>query len=240
MLVYCKLTICSLQDAGLSTAEAFNLNLGNSAMLIGGTLIVWGCKSAILARQSRVYTDMCKVINRIGRRSIYLIGQALMAVQLGLIGVLGCIPPSTGVSYGIGALMMTLTFTFACTLGPVCYTIVAELPSAEVRSQTVVIARATYVISGLINDQLTPRMLGTADWVRTAHGLGTYPGLMWLTVLEHRCQVRFLLPRHKHLIVHLLLLPSTRVTQQNLRRTRYPVQQQGSRSEVFIHQCGRV
>lgn len=88
-----------------------------------------------------------------------------MAVQLGLIGVLGCIPPSTSVSYGIGALMMTLTFTFACTLGPVCYTIVAELPSAEVRSQTVVIARATYVISGLINDQLTPRMLGTADWV---------------------------------------------------------------------------
>jgi SP family general alpha glucoside:H+ symporter-like MFS transporter len=100
----------------------------------------------------------------VGRRKIYLWGQAIAAVQLGVIGILGCIPQSKEVSYGIGAIMMLLNFTFACTLGPVCYTIVAELPAAEVRSQTVVLARATYVISGIINDQLTPRMLSTGDW----------------------------------------------------------------------------
>lgn len=44
------------------------------------------------------------------------------------------------------------------------YTIVAELPSAEVRAQTIVLARASYVISGIVNAQITPRMLSVGDW----------------------------------------------------------------------------
>jgi len=104
------------------------------------------------------------VINRVGRRRIYLTGQVMIAIQLGIIGILGCLTQSANISYGIGALMMLINLTFATTLGPVCYTIVAELPASEVRAQTVVLARAAYVISGLINDQLTPRMLSTGDW----------------------------------------------------------------------------
>lgn len=87
-----------------------------------------------------------------------------MALELGIIGILGCIPQSSSVSYGIGALMLLLNLTFACTVGPVCYTIVAELPSAEVRAQTIVLARASYVISGIINAQITPRMLSLEQW----------------------------------------------------------------------------
>jgi SP family general alpha glucoside:H+ symporter-like MFS transporter len=94
-----------------------------------------------------------------------LTGQVLIAIQLGIIGILGCLPQSANISYGIGALMMLINLTFATTLGPVCYTIVAELPSAEVRAQTVVLARAAYVISGIVNAQITPRMLSTGDWV---------------------------------------------------------------------------
>ncbi|KAI9635685.1 trehalose transport-related protein [Dioszegia hungarica] len=135
-----------LQNAGLSTDTAFSLNLGNYSLLIFGTLVVW----------SYVY--------KIGRRRIYLVGQALMALELGIIGILGCIPQSSSVSYGIGALMLLLNLTFACTVGPVCYTIVAELPSAEVRAQTIVLARASYVISGIINAQITPRMLSLEQW----------------------------------------------------------------------------
>lgn len=86
-----------------------------------------------------------------------------MALELGIIGILGCIPQSANVSYGIGAIMLILNLTFACTVGPTCYTIVAELPSAEVRAQTIVLARAAYVISGIVNSQLTPRMLSVGD-----------------------------------------------------------------------------
>jgi len=135
-----------LQNAGLSVSAAFSMNLGNYGMLIFGTLVVWG------------------FINRVGRRRIYLTGQVLIAAQLGTIGILGCLPQSANISYGIGALMMLINLTFATTLGPVCYTIVAEIPAAEVRAQTVVLARAAYVISGIVNAQITPRMLSTGDW----------------------------------------------------------------------------
>jgi SP family general alpha glucoside:H+ symporter-like MFS transporter len=103
-------------------------------------------------------------MGRFGRRTIYLIGQALMATILGTIGILGCVPQSQGVSYGIGALMLLLNLTFASTVGPTCYTIVGELPSAQVRAPTIVLARTTYVLSGIVNAQITPRMLSTGDW----------------------------------------------------------------------------
>ena len=99
-----------------------------------------------------------------GRRTIYLWGIGLMGLQLGIIGILGCLKPSIDLSYGIGALILILSFTFACTAGPACYTIVGEMPSAEVRAQTVVLARATYVVSGIINSQLTPRMLAPDEF----------------------------------------------------------------------------
>lgn len=51
------------------------------------------------------------VINRVGRRTIYLVGQALMAVNLGIIGILGFVKPSANVSWGIGALMLILNLT---------------------------------------------------------------------------------------------------------------------------------
>ena len=87
-----------------------------------------------------------------------------MAAQLGCIGVLGFVKPNANISWGIGALMLVLNLTFACTVGPTCYTIVGELPSAEVRAQTIVLARASYVISGIVNSQITPRMLSKTDW----------------------------------------------------------------------------
>lgn len=155
----------SLRNAGLTVNDAFSLNLGNYAMLIAGTLIVWACESTPSAAVPQFRTLFnAPVINRVGRRTIYLVGQALMAAQLGCIGILGCVKPSISVSYGIGAIMLVLNLTFACTVGPTCYTIVGELPSAEVRAQTIVLARASYVISGIINSQLTPRMLSVGDW----------------------------------------------------------------------------
>lgn len=39
------------------------------------------------------------------------------------------------------------------------YTIVAEVPSTTVRTQTVVLARACYVIAGIVLNQLFPRFI---------------------------------------------------------------------------------
>ena len=148
------------------------------------------------------------VINRVGRRRIYLTGQVLIAAQLGTIGILGCLPQSANISYGIGALMMLINLTFATTLGPVCYTIVAEIPAAEVRAQTVVLARAAYVISGIVNAQITPRMLSTGDWYVS------FPTLRSLADIaqELGSQVWFLLFGNQRHILDVLLFQTPRIS----------------------------
>jgi len=104
--------------------------------------------------------------------------------------------------------MMLINLTFATTLGPVCYTIVAEIPAAEVRAQTVVLARAAYVISGIVNAQITPRMLSTGDWYVS------FPTLRSLADIaqELGSQVWFLLFGNQRHIVDILLFQTPRIS----------------------------
>ena len=134
-----------LQEVGLNSDQSFDINIGSVGMLFVGTMLVWVGMS------------------RFGRRQVYIGGQVALGVILLVMGILGCIP-AKNVSYGIGALLMLINFTFACTLGPSCYTIVAELPAADVRGPTVVLARASYVIAGIVIGQLVPRMMVQWGW----------------------------------------------------------------------------
>ena len=47
-----------------------------------------------------------------GRRTLYVYGLATLFVLVLIIGVLGLIPPSTSLSWGIGSLL--LVYTFVC------------------------------------------------------------------------------------------------------------------------------
>lgn len=55
------------------------------------------------------------------------------------------------------------------------YTIVAELPSTRVRPQTIVIARIVYILTGIVCNQLAPRMLSAQAW-----DWGALCGFFWL------------------------------------------------------------
>lgn len=128
-----------------------NINMGMYAMLFLGTVLVWGG------------------MGKWGRRSIYLWGQVAVAVCLLGMGILGAVPQSPNVLYGASAFIMLLNLVFACSLGPVCYSIVGELPASEIRGPTIAIARATYVASGIVTGQLNPRMIIEWKWsVKTA------------------------------------------------------------------------
>lgn len=135
-----------LQNAGLDEDAAFDVNIATTAMIVFGTIIGW------------------LIMAVAGRRPIYIWGCGLMSINLGVIGVLGCIKQTSNVAWGVGALLIVLTLIFSCTVGPACYSIVAELPSTRVRQLTVILARATYLVSGVVIQQLSPRMLGVADW----------------------------------------------------------------------------
>ncbi|KAL1406558.1 hypothetical protein Q8F55_008264 [Vanrija albida] len=135
-----------LTRAGMNEDDAFSINMGMFGMLFVGTVLVWGG------------------MGKWGRRRIYLIGQVAVALCLLGMGILGSVKQSTNILYGIGAFMMLLNLVFACSLGPLCYAIVGELPGAEVRGPTIALARATYGISGVITGQLNPRMITEWGW----------------------------------------------------------------------------
>jgi MFS transporter, SP family, general alpha glucoside:H+ symporter len=63
-----------------------------------------------------------------------------------------------------GSLLIVLTFLYDLTLGPVCYIMVAEIPSTRLRVKTVVLARLVYNLGGILTGFLAPEMLDPIYW----------------------------------------------------------------------------
>lgn len=145
------------QRAGLDDANAFSLNIGQSGMGAVGTILSWF------------------LMQWVGRRTIYLWGLGSMFVILVIIGGLGFAPASNhSASWGVGSLLMVYTFVYDLTVGPVCYCLVAEIPSTRLKIKTVVLARNFYNIGGIINNAIVPPMLGVNAW-----NWGPKSGLFW-------------------------------------------------------------
>ena len=80
----------------------------------------------------------------VGRRTLYLWGQIGMFIILIIIGGLGVPSVNSSTGWATGALVLVLTFLYDITVGPVCYSLVAELPSTRLRIKTVVLSRNVY------------------------------------------------------------------------------------------------
>jgi len=135
-----------MTQVGLTPGDAYSLGVAQSAMGFVGTVGSWF------------------LMPHFGRRTLYLWGQIVMLVGLVVIGGLGVPKLSTGTGWGIGALMLTLTFAYDITVGPVCYCLVAELPSTRLRIKTVVLSRTMYNVAGIIIGLLQPRFMNPTAW----------------------------------------------------------------------------
>ncbi|KAL2671622.1 hypothetical protein Neosp_014212 [[Neocosmospora] mangrovei] len=146
-------------QAGLSSRHGFAMNLAQTGLgLIGCMVAMW-------------------VLTRFGRRTIYLAGLSFAVVDLVIIGSLGIPKASSGTSWAVGALMVAMVVFYQITIGPACFTIVAEMPSTQLRSKTVAFARACYNAGGFITNVLMPRMIGRNAWNWGAKG-----GYFWAGV----------------------------------------------------------
>ncbi|KAF3342886.1 hypothetical protein VD0002_g8191 [Verticillium dahliae] len=145
------------ERAGLSAENSFTFNLIQYAVGAIGVVLSW------------------VLMTRFGRRTMYLGGMGSLLVVLVIIGGLGFAPASmSGPSWAIGSLLIFYTFMYDMTVGPLCYTLVAELPSTRLKAKTIVLARNFNNMAGLVNNVLMPRMLGVNSW-----NWGAKTGLFW-------------------------------------------------------------
>ena len=135
------------EQAGLPTVDAFDLTMAQYALAAIGTVGSWF------------------VIGYVGRRNIYLYGTGTLGAILFIIGMVGIRPRSDkAASWAVGAMLLVFAFTYDFTVGPICYSLVGEMSSTRLRAKTIVIARNTYNIAGIITNILTNYMLSPTAW----------------------------------------------------------------------------
>jgi len=134
------------EQAGFDTANSFNLAIGMYAGAIVAGILSW------------------VGMRHIGRRTLYIAGLSVSLIILLITGIVGTFKETKATSWAIGSLVIILTFVYDFTIGPVCYVLVAEIPSSRLRVKTVVIARVAYNIVGIITNVITPRMLNPSAW----------------------------------------------------------------------------
>lgn len=143
------------EQAGLSTSMSFTFAIIQMVVGIIGTISSWF------------------ISQKLGRFQIYFYGLCLQSVILITVGGLG-FSDNTGVSWAIGSLLWVFTFVYDCSIGPLCYCIVAELPSVRLRTKTVIIARNIYNVAGIVVGVINPYMLNPTAWDWKAKS-----GLLW-------------------------------------------------------------
>ena len=195
-----------LEQAGFSPKRAFSLNLGLPAIGFVGTILSWF------------------LMRRIGRRTLYIWGLAVMCSVLITIGALGIPPERSSLTWATGSLMFVFVFAFDITVGPVCYSLIAELSSTRLRVKSAVLARACYNVCSIIANVLIPEMLNPSAW-----NLRGKAGFVWAgTCFVSLVWTFFRLPEPKGLtFAELDLLFENKASARSFRRFRVALEESG-------------
>lgn len=132
--------------AGLSTRRAFEIS--EVMLLTGllGTVLSWS------------------LIDRLGRRTLLLYGlTVLTAIQL-TIGMLDCkilFVSEQAIIWSQAVLMVVWNFFYGLSLGPVCFTILGEVPSTTMKAKTIALATAVQATIGMIMTYLLPLIIAS-------------------------------------------------------------------------------
>jgi MFS transporter, SP family, general alpha glucoside:H+ symporter len=145
----------------------------------------------------------------IGRRSLYLYGLCGLCTMLIVIGFLGLPEDRDAASLATGSMLLIWAAVYQCTVGTVCFSLVAELSTRRLQIKTVALGRAAYNVIAIINNFLTPlsgylstfRTLAN-QWKRymlnpSAWNWGNYAGYAMVGPSSELCQStnRCLLPK---------------------------------------------
>jgi SP family general alpha glucoside:H+ symporter-like MFS transporter len=130
--------------AGLPTRKAFDMGIGFLGVGFLGTCLSW------------------ILIVHFGRRRIYNIGLACLAVLQILIGILDCAPNwknRPNVIWTESSLLVIWNFIYDLTIGPVCFVILCECSATRVRGKTIALATAIQALVGIVMTIAIPYMI---------------------------------------------------------------------------------
>lgn len=145
-LLLTQISAYFMQQAGLPTVQSFNMSMISLALGLIGTMGSWF------------------LMQKLGRRTIHFSGACTLFVLLIIVG--SCSFAGNDASnWAIGAVLIVFVFVYDFTIGPVTYSIVAEMPSTRLKSKTINLARALYNISNIVVNVLTNYQLGSGGWV---------------------------------------------------------------------------
>ncbi|KAK6216028.1 hypothetical protein LQW54_004005 [Pestalotiopsis sp. IQ-011] len=135
------------QQTGISDDTSYSIGLGGTAIAFVGVLVSWF------------------YISKWGRRTIWLAGFSTLVVVLFTIGILACVPNQTqALSWAQSCLTLVWLGAYSMSVGPIVYTIVAEIGSTRLRTQTVVLGRSTYYVGNIIAGVLQPYFMSPTAW----------------------------------------------------------------------------
>lgn len=104
-------------------------------------------------------------ISRWGRRAIWLWGSYGLVICLFLVGILSCVnPQTTALAWAESILCIVWLGVYSMSVGPIVYTIVAEIGSTRLRTQTVVLGRSMYYFANLIGGIMEPYFMSPSAW----------------------------------------------------------------------------
>lgn len=76
-------------------------------------------------------------------------GVGFMSFMLWIIGGLAFVGSQSS-NLAIGSILIAVNFVYNCTLGPICYTIIAETSSTRLRAKSIALSRVAYQVSRLL------------------------------------------------------------------------------------------
>ncbi|KAJ5633532.1 hypothetical protein N7528_001374 [Penicillium herquei] len=145
------------EQAGLSDTYAFDMSMAMYALGALGTIASWWMMAYI------------------GRRTLYLYGCITSFILMVIIGACGFTSSdNSSASWAIGSLLIIFTFVYDSTIGPVCYSLVAEIPSTRLKAKTMVVSRSIYCAGAI-----TVNILSNYQMTSTAWDWGAKTGLFW-------------------------------------------------------------
>lgn len=135
------------QQTGIDASTSYAITLGGKGLAFIGTVVSWF------------------YIHRFGRRTIWLYGFSTLTIILWIIGFLALPKQTMPLAWGQSLLCVVWLGVYSMSVGPIVYTIIAEIGSTRLRTQTVVLGRSLYYFGNIIfGGILQPKFMAPGDW----------------------------------------------------------------------------